>query len=311
MGSQPPRELVQVGCYLREDQAEERGLVVLAQGLPYWILEQEGLFGLYVDGRDAEAASVELEKFETERSAEIQLQREELQQLPSPDTSSRFSLFIFLWTMLLFFGIQRYEGPHWTERGTADASAIVHGEVWRTVTALTLHADPGHLFANLATGLVFAWALLPLLGCGWTWMGLLLSGAAGNALNALIHQGMPHLSIGASTAVFGGLGLLVGWQSIAALQRQHGHRSRPFHLREIALPIAAGLCLLAYLGTGNGSDNVDIMAHGFGMLSGAIFGAIFAWTRLPEKTSPFFQKILASLAFCLPVVAWFAALNWR
>jgi len=178
-------------------------------------------------------------------------------------------------------------------------------------TALTLHADFGHLFANLATGLVFAWALLPLLGSGWTWMGLVLSGAAGNLLNAWCYRGGGHLSIGASTAVFGGLGLLAGWQVVAALQARRVPRAQAFRMREIVLPLAAGLALLAYLGVGNEGDHVDIMAHGLGMLCGAIFGTILAGTRLPEHTPGRFQKILANAALSLPWLAWLWVLGWR
>jgi len=312
MSDKTPRELIQVGCYLRQDQAEERGLVVLAQGVPYWIIEDEGLFCLYVEGHDAEAATLELEKFEGERDAERELEREALLQAPPPGPPRKinyFSLYIFTWVMCLFFGIQNHEGSWWRDLGAADSRAILHGELWRTVTALTLHAGPDHLFANLATGLVFAWALLPLLGSGWTWLGLVMSGAMGNTLNALIHRGGAHFSIGASTAVFGGLGMLVGWQVIAAIQRHQGRRDHPLRTREIVLPLAAGLALLTFLGVGgDGTRDVDIMAHGFGMLSGVILGIILAWTRLPEKTSERGQKALAVLALVLPGIAWLQAL---
>ena len=310
MSSKPPRELVQVGCYLRQDQADERGLVVLAQGFPYWVIEDDGLFCLYVDGNNAGAATTELEKFEDERTAEREFQRQALLQEPYVVRLkiNYFSLYVFTWTMILFFMIQKVVGEGWTERGVANSDAILHGEIWRTVTALTLHADVGHLFANLATGLVFAWALLPLFGSGWTWLGVAVSGALGNALNALSHRGGTHLSIGTSTAVFGGLGMLVGWQMIAAIRRNQGRRDHPLRLRELALPFAAGLALLAYLGVGgDGNSNVDIMAHGFGMLSGLILGMNIAWMRIAETTPPRVQRILAIVALMLPALAWSVA----
>lgn len=302
-----PRELVQIGSYLRQDQAEERGLVVLALGFPYWILEEDGLFALYVDAHDVEPVTLELEKFETEREAA----RNALLNEPPPPRVAKpidpFSLFVFVWTMCFFFGLQLLEGTRWMHLGDADSTAILQGEAWRTVTALTLHADVGHLFANVATGLVFAWALLPLLGSGWTWLGLLVSGALGNALNAAIHGGGDHHSIGASTGVFGGLGLLVGWQIVAAIQRHHGQRDPAWRLREIAFPLGAGLALLAFLGVGNGKDNVDILAHALGMFCGVLLGLWMAWTRLPEKTPARVQKILAVLAFLLLCLAWLPA----
>lgn len=309
---QPQRELVQIGCYLRQDQAEERGLVVLALQRPYWILEDGGLYCLYVDARDAAEATAELEIFEAERQAQREMEREARDAeplagaIPAP---SPFSLYLFTWTMLLFYALQVLQGAAWMRLGEADSRAILHGELWRTVTALTLHADPGHLFANVATGLVFAWSLLPLLGSGWTWMGLVLSGAAGNLLNAVSHRGGEHHSIGASTAVFGGLGLLVGYQVVAALLRLSQKRpGTPWRWREVLLPLAAGLALLAYLGVGDGRGTVDILAHGFGMAAGLGIGAALAGAKLPERTTPRVQKALAAGALLLPALAWAWAL---
>ena len=39
--------------------------------------------------------------------------------------------------------------------GRMDALAMLGGEVWRTVTALTLHADMAHLAGNMAFGAAF------------------------------------------------------------------------------------------------------------------------------------------------------------
>jgi len=46
------------------------------------------------------------------------------------------------------------------------------------------------------------------------------------------------------------------------------------------------------------------MAHGLGMLCGLLIGALLAWTRLPERTSPVLQKLLATAACALPALAW-------
>lgn len=314
MPAPPPRELVQVSQHLRQDQANERGLVLLALGVDYWILDEEGLFGVYVDSRNAEAATLELERFEAERAAEVEARREAFQQAAFLSPNGRtgpFSLFVYTWTMCLWFALQAARGSAWTELGAARSDAILDGELWRIVTALTLHADLGHLFANIATGIVFAWALLPLIGSGWTWFGFVLSGAAGNALNAAIHRGGTHISIGASTAVFGALGVLVGWQTLETVFRRQAARQHPWHWRETLLPLAAGLALLAYLGVGSETDRVDIMAHGLGLLAGIALGAVFAWSRLPERTSPARQRVLAIAAWALPALAWLWAIGAR
>ena len=97
----------------------------------------------------------------------------------------------------------------WFERGSADADRILHGELWRTVTALTLHADLAHVLSNAIGITVFLGALSSIMGPGLSSALVLLAGAGGNLANALIH-GSSHVSIGASTSVFGAVGMLGG-----------------------------------------------------------------------------------------------------
>src|SRR5207245_1202230 len=47
--------------------------------------------------------------------------------------------------------------------GEARADAIVGGEIWRAVTALTLHTDAPHLLSNVVTGTLVATAPAPVL----------------------------------------------------------------------------------------------------------------------------------------------------
>jgi len=198
-----------------------------------------------------------------------------------------------------------YNPAGWTARGVADSHAILQGQWWRALTALTLHGDLGHLVANLGVGVIFAGALLRFLGVGWTWLGIVLSGVIGNLLNAWGHRGDAHASIGASTAVFGGLGMLVGLQLHAAIRNRWTHRepSRA-RFRDTLFPIGAGLALLAYLGTGTETGRVDVMAHLLGMISGAGIGLFLAWSQLPRRTGGAMQKLLAAVAMLLPILGW-------
>src|SRR5262249_1728467 len=124
-------------------------------------------------------------------------------------------------------------GTSWVQVGSGAAERGLGGAIWGTVTALTLHADPAHVLANAVSGAVLLTAVGRLLGPGLgAWL-VLLAGAGGNALNAWLH-GANHISIGASTAVFGALGILGGLQ----FGRLRGRR-------RAWLAIAATLALLA------------------------------------------------------------------
>ena len=84
---------------------------------------------------------------------------------------------------------------------------IQAGQWWRAVTALTLHVDHGHLLGNLLAGIVIGIVAAQLLGQGLAWLAILLAGALGNLIAALL-RGPDYGAIGASTAVFGALGIV-------------------------------------------------------------------------------------------------------
>src|SRR5690606_10506314 len=57
--------------------------------------------------------------------------------------------------VLMLFAIfteQSFLGVDWRRAGVLVAGAVLDGEWWRAATALTLHADTGHLASNLAFG---------------------------------------------------------------------------------------------------------------------------------------------------------------
>jgi len=123
----------------------------------------------------------------------------------------------------------------------ASALHILDGEIYRTVTALTLHANLMHLANNAIAIIIFAPAVCSFSGYGAGWFMILLSGVFGNYLNALFYQ-TGHVSIGSSTAVFGALGILSAYRS---MEKQKGTGL----LSKAWIPIAGGVALLAFLGT--------------------------------------------------------------
>ena len=299
---QPAFPRVEVGRYARLAAARERGLVVSARALPHWIERDGDVWVLSVEEPAREDVERELAAFEEEQ----RLRPAERQLLPT-GRIPKFSLFVAGWLLSGFFLAQQLASKEWVEAGVADANAILAGQWWRTITALTLHGDGPHLVANLATGTLFALFLIPRLGSGLTWLLILLSGALGNALNAWGYRGESHLSIGASTACFGALGILVGIEMIARWTEPHT-RSR----WQLILPIGAGLALLAFLGVGDAASEievrkVDYMAHCWGFIAGLATGGIVQAMRLKERVSPRGQIAAALAALALVGLAWFLA----
>lgn len=184
------------------------------------------------------------------------------------------------------------------ELGTAHAENIVSGQWWMTVTALTLHADLPHLLGNLTIGGIFIILLCRELGSGLAWTLLLASGAFGNLLNAWL-QSPDHRSVGASTAVFGAVGILA---AISAVRYRNQLRQRWF------VPVAAGLALLAILGTEG--KQTDLGAHLFGFVTGICFG-VSAELLVGKYGRPgaALNLILALSSGAIVLLSWWTALQ--
>jgi membrane associated rhomboid family serine protease len=202
--------------------------------------------------------------------------------------------------LLLFFFITIFWEfkVGWFERGSADTERILLGELWRAVTALTLHADLAHALSNAIALTLFLGALSSILGPGVASALVLFAGAGGNLVNALVH-GSAHVSIGASTSVFGAVGMLGG---LALAKR--GRRKVP--RRRAWVPIAAALALLGMLGTGG--PRVDVWAHLFGLLVGGVLGLFFAFVA-PSPSARLVQWGCGSAAFAVLISCWLLALR--
>lgn len=143
----------------------------------------------------------------------------------------------------------------------ASSEKILKGEVYRAVTALTLHSSPAHLLGNIAAISIFGASVCRITGSGAGWLMILLTGILGNMANACFH-GSAHLSVGASTAVFGAVGFLSAYQF-------HNKMKASDHRQKAWLPVAGGLALLGFLSAG---PHTDLMGHLFGFIAGILMG---------------------------------------
>ncbi|MSM39843.1 MAG: rhomboid family intramembrane serine protease [Geobacter sp.] len=284
---------------LSEAQANSLALVLLSRSIPCQLEQDDRGWHLLVPTVVSAAAREELHLYWAENS-----------NWPPPSPPSRplventlatLSVLLLLAAFhnitLLDISLPIRQHIDWLALGSADAAKIRAGEWWRLVTALTLHADWLHLLSNLAIGGIFTVQLCRELGSGLAWSLLLGSGALGNLANAWIHP-PSHSSVGASTVVFGAVGILAALTLV---------RNRHQLQRRWPLPVAAALALLALLGTQG--ERTDLGAHLFGLLSGTGLGLV---TELLlgrfGRPGRGLDALLAAASAAIVVMAWWAAL---
>jgi rhomboid protease GluP len=206
-----------------------------------------------------------------------------------------------VWAALALLGVYLATASPSAQRGVFDAlgasaSRILDGDWFRCATALLLHASPMHLAGNMAGLAVFGSAVCGIVGAGVGTMMVALTGILGNLLNAVVYQS-DHVSVGASTAVFGAVGILT------AHQIRHRMRLRDGPRWKVWLPLGAGIALLGFL---SGGPRVDIMAHLFGMVVGGGIGAVYGlWRFRPAAVTV--QVLALAITLSVFAAAWFVA----
>lgn len=258
-----------VGEFSSLEQANEYALVVLAMNLDCWVRMEAGggRFGLYADPAYTLAITEEFEAYERE-------QAESLVKVDPPIFASGVELAL-LWVATLFavFHFQM-EDAAVTERFCNSSRGLFEaGEWWRPFTSLFLHGDFEHLIGNVVFGMLFCIFVAQSIGPWFGWALILSSGAIGNFLTAWLYHPEPFQSVGASTATFGALGILVGLGCVHALQERSYRR-----LGAVIVPIGAGAALLGWLGAGG--PQTDVLGHLSGVGAGAALGVAAGWTRI-------------------------------
>ena len=263
------------------DAVLDRSIVLDAMSIAHAIQPTpDGGWALVVDDVDAPAAEAALAAWEAENPPRPEL-------IERPDYG-RSLAGVAAGLAILAFGVHVGLGPTGSlfERGSADAARMLQGEWWRAATALTLHADLAHVAANAVAIAVFLAAVARRLGPALaSWLAL-AAGVVGNMLTALVVPG-GHVSIGASTTVFGALGTL----SVLQVPR-----------RGAWLTLGVGVALLGLLGTG---ARADLLAHLLGFAVGVTEG--FAVRRMAPPRRSLRQPALALLAVAPIVLAWWRA----
>jgi rhomboid protease GluP len=286
------------------DRIEEWALVLAAIGIDHQIVRRfDGTNVLLVAPADAERGARTLDLYEAESRAAARVAP------AAPERGSK-GLGIVVGMALIAFAFKTGmwdsgEPSRWFAAGVADATRIRGGEWWRAVTAMTLHADFMHLFGNVAAGVIFMGAAGRWLGSGTAALLIVLAGTAANLLTAWTER-RDHLSVGASTATFAALGLVVGLQVVRRWRGGGAIRRRAW------VAAGAGLALLAMLGMG---AKADVFAHAFGLGVGTLLGVAAGLVDRPRDVpapptvmSRIGNVLLALVAAGAVVGAWIHAL---
>jgi membrane associated rhomboid family serine protease len=271
------------------DQANSYGLVLASSEIPYEITEGKDGWELRVQDANAEKALNTIQQYVEENKEHVLANRLTEATLRRNWSGIWVSLAL-LGLHIVFRSIFMVDGLFQTYG--ASAFHILDGELYRTVTSLMLHNGTGHLAGNMVGIALFGTAVCTVTGVGIGWLMILSSGAGGNLVNAFFYHS-DHLSVGASTAVFGAVGILCAEQFFRRFTGGQEQKIKAW------IPLAGGLALLGLLGTG---VRADLMAHLFGFLVGLVLGIVDAGVE--KWASARYQVVSLVVASGIVILAW-------
>jgi len=261
-GDPIPADLAEAGAYATAAEGFDHGLVVLAMGRAYWLVPAGAGFLLLVEQDALDGVRAELACYDRESAG-----WPPRPPAAGPARSAELATPL-LWALLVMaaFYCQGLWPGRLEARGALDSERVFDGgEWWRLATALFLHADLGHLVSNVLSGVFTFCAVLTTVGVRRGWLLVALASVTGNLAVAALNYPGPYRSLGASTAIFAGLGLLAG-RAIRAVPWD----GRPQRWRGVLAPLAAGLALLGLFGAGG--IHIDVGAHATGFAAGLPWG---------------------------------------
>lgn len=284
--------MVTLFANLSAADADTYSLVLSSMGLAHHLIKGENGWDLLVGHKDYETAESLIREYLQEN--------ENFQAVDQPVSQTYQKTLSGLWAALMLLICHGYLTLFDNREALiaiygSSALHIVQGELYRIATALMIHADALHLAGNMTGIAIFGTAVCAITGWGFGWFMILVAGIIGNLLNAVFY-GSDHLSVGASTAIFGAIGILTAYQFFKKIGFP-GQRLRAF------VPLGGGLALLGMLGT---AEHSDLMAHLFGFISGIIIGSIYA-VCVRQPPSKGYQMSYFIIALSILVLSWMRA----
>lgn len=168
---------------------------------------------------------------------------------------------LILWALMHLFHLKIGEFIYiW---GIGHNISVVHGEYWRLITPVFLHADFSHVAFNSFALILFAPALEQMIGRFKFILFYLLTGILGNIATFLISPFSDTLHLGASGAIYGLFGIYI----FMVYFRKHLIDKGSAQIVTVLLVIGLVLTFI--------QPNINIAAHIFGFISGFVLGPLF------------------------------------
>lgn len=274
---------------LSEDDVDTYRLILSSTGISYHLREDEHRWDILVNDKDYEKALIVIEQYLKENP--------EVQKTEDPLYYKYQRTFTGIWVSIILIACHVAiaigdKSDLFVKKYGSSAFHVLHGELYRSVTSLMLHANTLHLIGNIAGIAIFGTAVCTIMGWGVGWLIILATGIVGNLTNALLYKS-GHISVGASTAIFGAIGILSAYQFFKKF-KQSGQKIKAF------LPLSCGLALLGILGSG---EHSDLMAHLFGFLSGILLGSLYS-LFVKRPTTKVYQTCSLIVTLCILTTAW-------
>ena len=290
---EPNPQDIAVFRYRSHGACMESRLVLEATGIASQWTREGNEWLLTVDHRDADAAEEQIAAYQQDQTSLPASIKRRGHPVFSGSVWGILS-YIFVLVSIATISSSPESKPIWLDIGQMKANGVMSGQLYRCLTALTLHADAGHLLSNLVFGSVFGLLVGRILGGGIAWLSIITAGFLGNLLNAAL-QNPNHASIGASTAVFSALGVMVA-------HALHSRSSEEEKLFARWAPVIGGVLLLSFIGVGG--ERTDVGAHLYGFFAGIPCGWLAC--RLPDRLLGNKQLQVATgiLAIALISAAW-------
>lgn len=276
--------------HLNREEAEMFSLVLKAVGIGHRVVGANRRFRIDVPEPLTAAALTAIHRYQAENAiSPSPSAKPHRQPVPLPLSG----VFVALVLLAVYLAVAVSAAPQDYDRVFgADARLILKGQWYRCATALVLHADAPHIVANMVGLALFGSAVCTVTGTGVGWLMILASGFFGNLMNAWAYQ-RDHLSVGASTAIFGAVGILCAIQAVSAVRTGKGWK-------RVLLIAGAGVALLAFLGS---SARSDIGAHLFGWFAGVLLGGIHG-LKIKPALGKRWQVTCGALAALTLVASW-------